>query len=940
MATSRYLQPRQPGGRRTISSNPADQQENDPNGVYIPGRAGRMDARPRNALYLPGTGPGTGRTGIRTGIVNRDGSTSPLSSMGYRTGLLSETRPSSLPDPNNPEASRASNSSASYTRTPHSDTQESDAPDTGTETQDTGTQNTRDPNSGGQGDRQLNPNAPLVYNPISLDNPGGNFVMQGATIADSSYMPDGSNNDASQNNDDNEPPRKRIDARPRNNIYMPGTGPGTGRTAIRTDTINGDGTTSPVSSMGYATGPLSLTRPSSLPDKKPVITQEAAAAPAAATPGLPETLKTSTRQFGSNGEQKIQPLAPLTPAVIPSTIDLPSSSKPAIAPNAITSGVSGSIKASTQQFGSPLGAPKPAAAPPSNRTTASLDTLKTSTPPLGTTPPLNTKAPALSLTPSLGGIPTPKPSTSLDTIGLSNKPYGSTTMSGPLDLLGVKKRAMGGPVRAGRPYLVGEKGPEVIVPQQSGTVVPNHALFYQPLNKAPAQPPSPAGGYTAEPASDDNGDAPADRPPRYDSSFDEPHELPSPASDGEEPGARTPAYDASFDEPNDAADHATEPSTDTTPTSAERPTTGLLMRPRPMPPEYAQQKASGNIANSSPGKEPTDTSIHDEADDPSETPGENRPPETAAQAPAYTDSRWLHPRPAPASSAPQQAGTLPNAPSQQRPQESQRVINTPQQQVRQSNPPAKGSKPAAHSQAVSPYRGPVPDKMDEGRVAPPENLLALVPPPVRWPTRRTGWTPVPPSKLSEIEQRMAEALLARRKDHDKQGKYNMPLSTDELTVLMEEDYKRGLEAMSDGNGMTPEELIKDADNAYFYHIEPDKELHPGHEGHRGSGFSLKRPKNSKFKNPYLDPMARGDSEPYFGWEINYNVVGQWLRIAGYSRIAAAHILSAWLLKSPSKWKTLNLDRQTWFWVGYNYADARQNGWNPMKPAPAAKPGNK
>ncbi len=34
-------------------------------------------------------------------------------------------------------------------------------------------------------------------------------------------------------------------------------------------------------------------------------------------------------------------------------------------------------------------------------------------------------------------------------------------------------RAMGGPVTAGQPYLVGEKGPEVVVPGQSGTVLPN-----------------------------------------------------------------------------------------------------------------------------------------------------------------------------------------------------------------------------------------------------------------------------------------------------------------------------------------------------------------------------------------------------------------------------------------------------------------------------------
>ena len=36
--------------------------------------------------------------------------------------------------------------------------------------------------------------------------------------------------------------------------------------------------------------------------------------------------------------------------------------------------------------------------------------------------------------------------------------------------------AMGGPVSAGGSFLVGEKGPELFVPQKSGTIVPNHAL--------------------------------------------------------------------------------------------------------------------------------------------------------------------------------------------------------------------------------------------------------------------------------------------------------------------------------------------------------------------------------------------------------------------------------------------------------------------------------
>ena len=37
-------------------------------------------------------------------------------------------------------------------------------------------------------------------------------------------------------------------------------------------------------------------------------------------------------------------------------------------------------------------------------------------------------------------------------------------------------RAEGGPVSGGRPYLVGEQGPELFMPGMSGTVIPNHAL--------------------------------------------------------------------------------------------------------------------------------------------------------------------------------------------------------------------------------------------------------------------------------------------------------------------------------------------------------------------------------------------------------------------------------------------------------------------------------
>lgn len=40
----------------------------------------------------------------------------------------------------------------------------------------------------------------------------------------------------------------------------------------------------------------------------------------------------------------------------------------------------------------------------------------------------------------------------------------------------VDERAIGGPITAGRPYIVGERGPEVIVPNQSGNVIPNNQL--------------------------------------------------------------------------------------------------------------------------------------------------------------------------------------------------------------------------------------------------------------------------------------------------------------------------------------------------------------------------------------------------------------------------------------------------------------------------------
>ena len=44
---------------------------------------------------------------------------------------------------------------------------------------------------------------------------------------------------------------------------------------------------------------------------------------------------------------------------------------------------------------------------------------------------------------------------------------------------GISGKAMGGPVDAGTPYIVGEKGPELFVPQGSGRIIPNHRLDSQ-----------------------------------------------------------------------------------------------------------------------------------------------------------------------------------------------------------------------------------------------------------------------------------------------------------------------------------------------------------------------------------------------------------------------------------------------------------------------------
>jgi phage-related minor tail protein len=61
--------------------------------------------------------------------------------------------------------------------------------------------------------------------------------------------------------------------------------------------------------------------------------------------------------------------------------------------------------------------------------------------------------------------------------------FGSGPLGQLASLLLPTPRAAGGPVLAGRPYLVGERGPELIVPRAPGQVIPNHALGRGPAER-------------------------------------------------------------------------------------------------------------------------------------------------------------------------------------------------------------------------------------------------------------------------------------------------------------------------------------------------------------------------------------------------------------------------------------------------------------------------
>jgi len=60
------------------------------------------------------------------------------------------------------------------------------------------------------------------------------------------------------------------------------------------------------------------------------------------------------------------------------------------------------------------------------------------------------------------------------TVEIRWKQTGSGSI--PLNVIGSAGRATGGPVEAGKPYMVGERGPEMWVPHANGSIIPTHKL--------------------------------------------------------------------------------------------------------------------------------------------------------------------------------------------------------------------------------------------------------------------------------------------------------------------------------------------------------------------------------------------------------------------------------------------------------------------------------
>jgi hypothetical protein len=53
---------------------------------------------------------------------------------------------------------------------------------------------------------------------------------------------------------------------------------------------------------------------------------------------------------------------------------------------------------------------------------------------------------------------------------------GGTSTANSSAKFRISGRASGGPVNAGTPYIVGEQGPELLVPRSDGNIIPNNKL--------------------------------------------------------------------------------------------------------------------------------------------------------------------------------------------------------------------------------------------------------------------------------------------------------------------------------------------------------------------------------------------------------------------------------------------------------------------------------
>ena len=69
-------------------------------------------------------------------------------------------------------------------------------------------------------------------------------------------------------------------------------------------------------------------------------------------------------------------------------------------------------------------------------------------------------------------------------VGQDTRQFNPSNPVGQVSTVGnpgtaIPGRAGGGPVSAGQPYVVGERGPEVVIPDQNGTVIPNEEAQFQ-----------------------------------------------------------------------------------------------------------------------------------------------------------------------------------------------------------------------------------------------------------------------------------------------------------------------------------------------------------------------------------------------------------------------------------------------------------------------------